>query len=57
VVARSDGSVNVDGRSTFFRSLDERERVAGRTDGVMTVRIHAHCGEIADANCRRVFWL
>src|SRR5438093_11371929 len=53
VVARSDGSVNVDGRSRFFRSLDERERFAGRTDGLVTVLIHDHCGEIAYENYSR----
>jgi hypothetical protein len=55
LVARSDGSVNVDCRATFFRSLDQGERVAGKTNTVMTVRIHPPCGKIADANCRRLF--
>jgi hypothetical protein len=57
LVARSDGSVNVECRPTFFRSLDQRERVAGKTNSVMTVRIHPHCGKIAEVNCRRLFRL
>ena len=57
LVTRSDGSVNVNGRSTFFHSLDERERVAGRSDRVTRARIHPHCGKGANANCRRVFRL
>src|SRR5437867_12675856 len=44
VVARSDGSVNVDVRSTIFRSPDERERVDVRTNVVVTDRMHDHLG-------------
>jgi len=56
-MARRDGSVKVYSRFAFFRSFDKGERVAGRTDGVMTARIHPHRGEIADTSCRRLLRL